>query len=111
MRRFIPLLLLCALPALAETSSPSGLQPLPEPPVAPAGYEPDPTLEPQVTITKRGEEKVEEFRINGKLYMLKVTPSHGKPYYLIDDKGGGEFTRHDDVGGNVRVPMWVLGTF
>ncbi len=111
MRRFIPLLLLCALPALADTAAPPGLQPLPEPPAPPAGYEPDPSLEPQVTITKRGEEKVEEFRVNGKLYMLKVTPPHGIPYYLIDDQGSGQFSRRDDVGGNVRVPMWVLGTF
>lgn len=109
MRRIFPLLLLCALPALADT--PAGLQPLPEPPAPPAGYEPDAALEPQVTITKRGEDKVEEFRVNGKLYMLKVTPPHGKSYYLIDDQGSGQFSRQEEVGGNVRVPMWVLGTF
>jgi hypothetical protein len=111
MRRFIPLLLLCALPALADSTQPSGLQPLPEPPAAPPGYEPDASLEPEVTITKRGEDRVEEYRIHGKLYMLKVTPPHGKSYYLIDDSGAGRYSRSDDLSGKTRVPMWVLGTF
>jgi hypothetical protein len=110
MRRLIPLLLLCALPALADSTPAAGLQPLPEPPAAPPGYEPDASLEPEVTITKRGEDKVEEYRINGKLYMLKVTPPHGKPYYLIDDSGTGRYSRSDDLS-KTRVPMWVLGTF
>ena len=44
-------------------------------------------LEPQITITKRGNDQVEEHRVNGKLYMMKVTPNHGVPYYLVDDDG------------------------
>lgn len=112
MRCLLPLLLLlCSLPAFADKTAPTDLQPLPEPPAAPPGYEPDASLEPQVTITKRGENNVEEYRIGGKLYMLKVTPPHGKPYYLIDDSGSGQFSRREDIGGNTRVPMWVLGTF
>lgn len=110
MRRFLPLLLLCALPAIADTP-PAGLQPLPAPPPPPAGYEPDPALEPQVTITKRGEDKVEEYRIGGKLYMMKVTPRHGAPYYLIDDKGTGNFVRQGEVSPSFMVPMWLLKSF
>ena len=34
--------------------------------------------------------------MNGRLYMVKVTPAHGVPYYLIDDVGRGEFRRHDN---------------
>jgi hypothetical protein len=109
MRRFLPLLLLCALPAMADT--PAGLQPLPVPPPPPAGYEPDPALEPQVTITRRGEDKVEEYRIHGKLYMMKVTPPHGVPYYLIDEKGTGSFVRQGEVSPTILVPMWLLKTF
>jgi hypothetical protein len=112
MRRFIPLLMLCALPAFADqTAIPSGLQPLPEPPAPPPGYEPDLALEPQVTITKRGEDKVEEFRIHGKLYMMKITPPHGVPYYLIDDKGTGQFVRQGEVSPGILVPMWLLKSF
>src|SRR5918992_2992947 len=52
------------------------LQPIPEPPPPPPGMELDPTLEPQVTIRKRGQDTIEEFRIRGRLYMIKVTPPH-----------------------------------
>ena len=65
----------------------------------------------EVTITKRGEDKVEEFRMNGKLYMLKVTPPHGVSYYLIDNQGDGKWSRQDSRDSGLRVPMWVLGTF
>ena len=84
------------------------LQPLPEPPPPPPGLEPDPALEPQVTIQRRGTETVEEYRLNGKLYMVKVTPSHGKSYYLIDNVGRGEFLRYDAFDTGTRPPMWVI---
>ena len=86
------------------------LEPIPEPPPAPPGMLND-ALEPQVTITKRGEDKVEEFRMSGKLYMLKVTPPGGVPYYLVDERGDGGFARQDPLDSRVRVPMWVIGTF
>ena len=90
---------------------PPGLQPLPEPPPPPPGMQPDSTLEPQVTITKRGEDKVEEFRVNNKLYMIKVTPPNGTPYYLIDEKGDGRMSRQESLDTGLRVPMWVIHSF
>ena len=84
------------------------LQPLPEPPPPPPGLELDPALEPQVTIQRRGTETVEEFRIQGRLYMIKVTPAHGVPYYLIDQGGKGEFVRFDSYDTRTRPPMWVI---
>jgi hypothetical protein len=87
------------------------LQPLPEPPPPPPGLELDPALEPQVTIQRRGAETVEEYRVNGQLYMIKVTPSHGVPYYLIDDIGRGDFTRRDSYDTRTRPPMWVIHRF
>jgi hypothetical protein len=100
------------LPAAAQ-GRPSDLQPIPEPPPPPPGMVDDAALEPQVTIKKRGEDRVEEYRMNGKLYMIKVTPSHGVPYYLVDSKGDGGFAREDlGVGDKgISVPMWVIGTF
>jgi hypothetical protein len=95
------------LPKGPESKIP-GLQPLPEPPPPPPGLEPDPALEPQVTIQRRGTETVEEFRINGRLYMVKVTPAHGKPYYLVDAVGKGDFTRYDSYDTGTRPPMWVI---
>jgi len=100
-----------AAPAFAQMDRPSGLQPLPEPPPPPPGYVPDPALEPQVTITTRGEDRVEEYRVSGKLYMIKVTPSHGVPYYMVDSKGDGKFSRQESLDSGLRVPQWVIGTF
>lgn len=107
------LLLSLALPAAAETPPPlpKDLQPLPEPPPPPPGLQPDQAMEPQVTIVKRGEDVVEEYRIANKLFMMKVTPPHGKPYFLIDYRGDGQFTRQDNLDSGVRVPQWVLMEF
>ena len=67
--------------------------------------------EPQITITKKSDQTVEEFRANGKLYMIKVTPKHGVPYYLVDDKGDGKFARQESLDSGVRVPRWVIFKF
>ena len=105
------LFLALALPVGAQTPArPPNLQPVPEPPPPPPGFELDPALEPQVTIIQRGSDKVEEFRISGRLYMMKVTPPHGVSYYLIDRQGDGKFVREDTSSG-ISPPMWVIFTF
>ena len=109
---FAALLLALALPVAAQApGKPASLQPIPEPPPPPPGYELDPALEPQVTILKRGTDTVEEYRLAGRLYMVKVTPAHGVPYYLVDRIGDGKFTRDDTEGPNIRPPMWVIFSF
>jgi len=105
MRRLLPLLLLVALPVWAQTEP----QPLPAIPPPPPGMEAfDAALEPQVTIVKSEKDSREEFRIKGKLYMIKVTPSVGKPYYLVDRQGDGNFIEADIAPNPVRPPMWVI---
>ncbi|NWG30364.1 MAG: DUF2782 domain-containing protein [Rhodocyclaceae bacterium] len=108
---FATLLGLTAWSVAAQTKP--ALEPLPEPPPPPPGLVDDATLEPQVTIRKQGEDKVEEYRINGRLYMIKVTPPHGKPYYLVDRKGTGSFTQEESAVGDkgISVPMWVIHSF
>ncbi|MBI4754807.1 MAG: DUF2782 domain-containing protein [Betaproteobacteria bacterium] len=110
-RLFAAAFVLClAIPALAQNAAPK-LEPLPEPPPPPPGLMDDSALEPQVTIIKRGEDVVQEYRIRGKLYMIKVTPPHGVPYYLVDSKGDGSFTRQEPTDTGLRVPMWVIKQF
>ena len=107
MRRLLPLMLLAALPVWAQQKG--DLQPLPAVPPPPPGMEAfDENLEPQVTIVKRETETREEFRIKGKLYMVKVTPAVGKPYYLVDRQGDGSFVEADIAPNPVRPPMWVI---
>ena len=105
------LLLAVALPAAAQQDKPPVLQPIPEPPPPPPGYELDPALEPQVTILQRGTDTVEEYRIGGKLYMIKITPQNGKPYYLVDNQGNGTFTRQESYDSGIKPPMWVIFQF
>ena len=97
----------------AQADRPADLQPVPEPPPPPQPLNGggDVTTEPQVTIIQKADERVEEYRMNGKLYMVKVTPSHGVPYYLMDENGMGVMTRHDDLDTGVRVPKWVIFSF
>jgi hypothetical protein len=112
--RNILLVVMLSIAGAAYAQSPSKppvLQPIPEPPPPPPGFELDPALEPQVTIIKRGVDTVEEYRIAGKLYMLKVIPPSGRPYYLIDHRGDGMFSRQDSFDSGLRVPMWVIKTF
>lgn len=114
MRSLLAALLLCiALPVAAQSGRPANLQPVPEPPPPPKGFELDPFLEPQVTVViKPGGERVEEFRIGGKLYMMRVTPpGGGTPFYLIDQRGDGKFTRQESSDTGLRPPMWVIHQF
>jgi hypothetical protein len=108
MRRLSTLLMLlvCAGPVLAQSAD---RQPLPAVPPPPPEMVPfDAALEPQVTIKKRDGDTVEEFRVEGRLYMIKVTPSHGVPYYLIDNQGDGNFMRMETMDTGLRVPQWVI---
>lgn len=105
-------LAVAAAPLLAQGSRPADLQPLPAVPPPPPEIVPfDAALEPQVTIKKNDRETVEEFRQDGRLYMIKVTPLHGTPYYLVDQTGDGNFTRMEAHDGRVRVPQWIIKTF
>ena len=87
----------------------SDAQPDTAPP--PPGIAGDPELEPQVTVTRKEGETVEEARVNGKLVWIKVTPRHGKPYFLVPDAGDGVLIRRDGFDPGLRVPLWVLFSF
>jgi len=78
----------------------------------PEGLEPLDEELPQVTIVKRGEDTVTEFRLRGKLYMVKVTLANGASYYLIDQEGNGQWVRNDSPHAHrLAVPAWVLSSW
>jgi hypothetical protein len=108
--RLLSFLLLSSfsLVAFAESPVPPKLEPLPPPPAFDAQEAPD---EPGVTITKETEQTVEEFRIGGKLYMIKITPKHGVPYYMVDERGDGKFARQESLDSGLRVPQWIIHKF
>jgi hypothetical protein len=79
--------------------------PLPPPDLV----EHDEELEPEVTIIQREDATVEEYRANGRLYMVKVTPFVGKPYYFVDRDGDGLMeSRMSDLYNPTQVPQWVI---
>lgn len=66
-------------------------------------------LEPEVTIINREDATYEEYRLNGRLYMVKVVPVVGPPYYYVDRDGDGLMeTRMHDRRQPVQVPQWVI---
>ena len=65
-----------------EESDPAA--PPPIPPKVP-GEE----VEPSVVITEREGERIEEYSLNGRVYMVKITPIKGPPYYYLDEDGDG----------------------
>lgn len=85
---------------------PKGAVPVPD--GAPAAREP---VEPEITIRSKGRERIEEYRLNGNLYMIRITPSKGRPYYLVDQTGRGQFVRHEGPAAPTAVPQWVIRTF
>ena len=96
----------------AERARPPGTRPLEEPPPPPEITQANPASEPVVTVRTEGDQRIEEYRIGGKLYMQKVTPKHGKSYVLMDHRGDGTFTKLDNtVDPQVRAPQWVLLEF
>lgn len=112
MRRLFLSLLFVTSTVLAQTGAPADLQPLPAVPPPPPEIIPfDSALEPQVTIRKREGDTIEEYRRDGRMYMIKVTPSHGVPYYLVDTQGDGNFARLETLDDRTRVPMWIIKTF
>lgn len=79
--------------------------PPPPPPPVVSGE----TLEPEVTIIKKKESTIEEYRLNGRLYLVKVTPIKGPPYYLMDSDGDGQLeSRMSELYSDFVVPKWVL---
>lgn len=69
-------------------------------------------LEPEVRIIEQGQGRVEEYRRSGVLYMIKVVPARGFPYYLVDSDGDGQLdTRRNDLDPDIVVPRWTLFRF
>ena len=107
--RIVPVALFAALltgSAFAQPAPPP--PPLPAEGATPAPFAGEPSLEPEVTIIRRDNETLEEVRIGGELRYVRVTPLHGRPYFLVLDPNGGQFIRRYSLDTTVKVPMWML---
>ncbi|MES9860169.1 MAG: DUF2782 domain-containing protein [Candidatus Thiodiazotropha sp. LLP2] len=96
--------LFVALSAVAEDQAVPEPPELPLPEVIVDGE----VIEPDVTIIKRDEGTITEYRVNGQLYMVKIDPDNGPPYYMSDRDGDGEFDSRSTDPTNISVPQWIL---
>lgn len=63
--------------------------------------------EPGVTAHYDAETRITEYRKNGTVYAVKVTPEHGKPYFLVPPDGStAGFTRPHP--GEMLIPQWEI---
>ena len=65
----------------------------------------------EITITQQSEQTVEEYRVGGRLYMIKITPKTGAPHYLVDDLSDGRFSYSQNIDPSFRSPRWVIRKF
>ena len=108
MRRFI-LLSFLAFPVFAVDDKPPRLDAVPEAPEPPLPVQSGETLEPDITITRKGKKTIQEYRRGGRLYMIKVVPDIGPPYYFIDNDGDGKMdVRTNDLDKGSNINMWKL---
>lgn len=64
--------------------------------------------EPEVRIIRKKDTVIEEYRVNGSLRFIKVTPTIGPAYYLVDTDGDGVLeTRENDLD-NPPISRWIL---
>ena len=66
-------------------------------------------FEPEITIIHKKNATYQEYRHNGRLFMVKVVPTVGKAYFFVDRDGDGIMeTRRDDRSSILKVPQWVI---
>jgi len=85
----------------------------------PSKNEPVPTLpneeddsrnipQPEVRIIRKKDVVIEEYRVNGRLRFIKITPSVGSPYYMVDTDGDGVLETREDNFSNPPINQWIL---
>lgn len=112
----LPLLAVLTFGALAQ--EPGAAVPVPPPPAGAGGFlqAPEPAqtpvtgeaVEPDITIREEGQQIITEYRVNGLLYMIRIQPQFGPPYFLVDTNGDGLIDVRDSSPLNNNIPQWLL---
>lgn len=64
--------------------------------------------QPEVRIIRKKDVSIEEYRVNGQLRFIKITPSVGSPYYMVDTDGDGVLETREDNFTNPPINQWIL---
>lgn len=97
-------------PGEAEVPAPPPMPEGPEPPHVyddEEGFDGRKQVQADVTIIREKDRTLEEYRVNGELYMVKVNPSRGKPYYLLYKSGAGNHPVRRELD-DLQTPYWKL---
>jgi hypothetical protein len=101
-------LALVAVTSVAQDSEPV-LRTLPPEPAPPPTEDEQADEQPKVTIAPRRGGEIQEYRVNGQLRAIRITPSRGPAYYLLDTDGDGLLeTRSFELADDIRIPGWVI---
>ena len=93
----------------SEAARPPDLEPVPEPPDIPPRVQSGETLEPDITIIRGTKETVTEYRVNGRLYAVRIEPGAGPGYWLVDADGDGVLeSRRTRLGPEFAIPAVVI---
>ena len=118
--RFALFLTLCAAAGSAGAQESAEPPPVPEgdaaappaieDPLPPKATPRDRLEEPAVKITRdEAGQLVEEYSLDGRIYMVKVTPKNAPPYYLLDTDGDGTLERDKTgLGPGISPVYWKL---
>jgi hypothetical protein len=109
MRYFIILLSILVSSVCADDEQPEKLENVPDLPNPPLPTQSGEALEPDITIVRKEKKTIQEYRRSGRLYMIKIIPDIGLPYYFIDTNGDGKMdVQGTDLDRGGTVNMWKL---
>ncbi len=99
--------LMVVMGSVAAQSPPPPGEGAPPPPLPPKLRPSEESL-PTVTIHREESRIIEEYRVDGAVVMVRVTPNNAPPYYLIDaDRDGSLETRTSEID-KVQPVYWKL---
>ena len=83
---------------------------IPEVPDMPMPVEDGEPMEADITITRRGDKTIHEYRVNGQVYKIKIIPDIGPAYYYIDPDGDGEMEEvsESDLDSLIKINQWTI---
>jgi len=94
--------------ALRAQDGSGGFLSAPQVPSLPGRYASDSASATEVTITAADEGTVYEYRVKGQVYLVKIQPTVGPPYFLVDSNGDGILDVEERKAPDLAVPQWLL---
>lgn len=102
-RLLLSLLSLVSVNTLAAEPAPI-TEDIPPPPIMESGQ----VIEPEVTIKQDEKGTTYEYRVNGRLTLVRVVPKIGAPYYFVDSNNDGVLDMRQQGPVNDSVNQWIL---